>query len=148
MVGAKTAPLGDVRTRWRLLHYCCPGTFCGAGSCPKEPEALKQHCTSSFSLQRDGIQRVFRAARDIILGATPASEPTGRPFDALRLDVVGVCGVTPAAYGLDSDRHTAAPCQRSDFAVLRDYDNGWAKAESEDGRRRFTALRAVEADRA
>ncbi len=109
---------------------------------------MEQHRTSSFSLKRDAIQPVFRAARDIILGAAPASEPPGRPFDALRLDVVAVCGVTPAAYGLDSDRYRAAPCQRSDFAVLRNYHNGWGKAEAEGRRRRLDAIRAVEVDRA
>ena len=113
---------------------------------PISPEGLEQQCTSPFSPKRDALQRVFRAARDIILGAAPASELPGRPFEALKLDVVSVCGVTPAAYGLDSDRSRAAQCPRSDFAVLRNYHNGWGKAELEGRRRCLDAFRPPEAD--
>jgi hypothetical protein len=80
-----------------------------------------------------------RAADLILAGPSPTTLPTQ---DVLRLEVVGVLGVTPAAYGLDCGAPKPPAWYRTDAAVyFSRYQNGWGKAELEDGARYLRAMR-------
>src|SRR5438093_5391533 len=89
---------------------------------------LQQDFSIDLSLKRGWLRQLAQTARDIVLGATGSRELPGDQIDALKLEAVGVWGVTPAAYGLDCALHSSVHHHRSDLAVLVHYQMGWGKA--------------------
>lgn len=84
--------------------------------------------------RRGGVRRLLRAAGDAILAVGESRQTVSPTADALHLDVVGVLGVTPFAYGLDLTREAPR------WHILR-HQNGWGKAEAEEASARLGLAR-------
>jgi hypothetical protein len=90
------------------------------------------------------LGRLLSATAKIMLGDGTASRPVISMSEALKLDVVGVPGVTPASYGLEPPGLASTGWRRTDLTVyIQRYENGWGKAESEDPTPRLRVLQAL-----
>lgn len=78
------------------------------------------------------FHRLLETVAGLILTAWGQTRRDGLMLDTLHLDVVAIAGVTPGAYGLEATGTRSPTSYRTDFAVLLRYQNGWAKAETED----------------
>ena len=95
---------------------------------------------SRSELRHDRLRKLLRAARDLLAGVERTSGPNIAMGEAFKLDVVGVWGLPPEVYGIGTASHERPDGPPGDLAVLRRYQNGWGKAESDEGASHLTEM--------